>query len=151
MQMERIKVHHFRIVLEGKSYEVAVDNPEANPIRVTVDGETFDVQLETPGGAPVAQAVPASHGMVVQNPATPAHTSLSGHVIKAPMPGTINKVCVKPGDQVDYGQELCVLEAMKMNNAIRAPGAGQIAEVRVTLKQSVQHGDILIVFANQVN
>jgi biotin carboxyl carrier protein len=146
--MEKKKVKHFDIVLEGKSYQVAIENPNANPIRVTVDGEAFDVQVKALAGAPAVQALPASPGVAPQSSPAPAHVDMSGRIIKAPMPGTINKVSVKPGDHVSHGQELCVLEAMKMNNTIRAPGAGQIAEVHVTVKQSVQHGDILIVFAN---
>lgn len=129
----------FRIVLEGKTFQVTVDDPWANPVRVTVDGETYDVQLESLDSAPDAPAPPAARAAGSAAP--------SGHVVKAPIPGTIGKVSVKAGDRVEYGQELCVLEAMKMNNVIRAPGPGQIAEVRVTVKQSVQHGDVLIVFA----
>jgi biotin carboxyl carrier protein len=131
---------HFKITLKDKSYEITLDNPNADPIRVTVDGEPFDVQLEELDSPVPAQAQPEAALAL-------AKASLGGRVIKAPMPGTINKVSVKPGDQVEQGQELCVLEAMKMNNVIRSPGAGQIAEVRVAIKQSVQHGDVLIVFA----
>lgn len=125
----------FRLTLEGKTYQVTIDDPDANPMQVTVDGEVFQVQLEA---LPDASAAPI--------PATgPARPLGAERVVTAPMPGTINKISVAPGERVEQGQELCVLEAMKMNNVIRAPGPGRVAEVRVALKQSVQHGDVLMV------
>jgi biotin carboxyl carrier protein len=142
----------FRIALEDRSYEVVVENPDANPVRVTVDGEVFEIPLESLDGAPGAQtqsvaSLPiAARPMAVPFRAEPG--AVSGHIVRAPMPGTINKLSVKPGDQVEHGQELCVLEAMKMNNVIRATRPARVAEVRVSEKQSVQHGDVLIVFAD---
>jgi biotin carboxyl carrier protein len=66
--------------------------------------------------------------------------------VKAPMPGNITAVLVKPGDQVSAGQELCSLEAMKMNNAIRSPRDGIVATVVASPGQTVNHGDTLVTF-----
>jgi len=55
---------------------------------------------------------------------------------------------VSVGDQVVYGQELCVLEAMKMNNPIRASKPGVIQKVFVTVGQQVQHGAPLVTIGN---
>jgi biotin carboxyl carrier protein len=60
----------------------------------------------------------------------------------------IVEVAVKPGDQVRVGDTLCVLEAMKMKNAIRAPRAGQIATVFVQIGQAVKHHDSLVAFTD---
>ena len=135
----------FRITLEGKTFEIIVENPDANPARVTVDGETFEIPLESlDEAAPIApRAAPPEARRVEIKP-----EASSERVLKAPMPGTINKVSVKPGDRVEHGQELLVLEAMKMNNVIRATSPGRIEAVRVTERQSVQHGDVLIVFGD---
>ena len=54
---------------------------------------------------------------------------------------------VEQRDQVEVGQTICVLEAMKMKNVIRATRAGEIAAVKVTVGQHVQHGEVLIKFA----
>ena len=67
------------------------------------------------------------------------------------MPGTIVSVAVQPGDQVAVGQELCILDARKMNNRIRAPRSGTVAKIHVTAGQQVQHGDLLVTFANGSN
>jgi len=68
----------------------------------------------------------------------------SGEVI-VPMQGTIVKVLVAVGDKVEVGQTICLLEAMKMENAINAERAGVIKEVRATAGDSVGAGDIVAV------
>ena len=60
------------------------------------------------------------------------------------MPGVILEVHVKAGDVVERGQQIAVLEAMKMHNFIGAPRAGTIAEVCVTPGQAVGHGDAIV-------
>ena len=62
------------------------------------------------------------------------------------MPGTITAVGVRPGDEVQAGQILVKLEAMKMVNAIRSPHAGIVSEVRVQPGDSVGHGHVLVTF-----
>jgi biotin carboxyl carrier protein len=66
--------------------------------------------------------------------------------LNAPMPGVILEVNVKTGDVVERGHIVAILEAMKMNNAIKAPRAGTIAEVFVSAGQAVSHGEPLIRF-----
>lgn len=68
----------------------------------------------------------------------------NGHIVRAPIPGVINKIAVQVGDVVAIGQELCVVEAMKMNNVIRTTRAGTIKTIPVTTGQHVWHGDVLI-------
>jgi len=65
--------------------------------------------------------------------------------ILAPMPGTIFQVQVKPGDAVTEGQEILVLEAMKMENPIVATISGTITEVRVKVEDKVATKQVLIV------
>ena len=62
------------------------------------------------------------------------------------MPGTILEVNVKPGDTLARGQQVAILDAMKMHNVIGAPRAGTVAEVYVTAGQAVNHGDAIIKF-----
>ena len=65
--------------------------------------------------------------------------------VVAPMPGRIVKVLVKPGETVQARQGLVVVEAMKMENELRAPRAGTVAEVRVTDGASVEANAVLVV------
>ena len=62
------------------------------------------------------------------------------------MPGDIVQILVKPGDHVCIGQELCVLEAMKMKNILRSSRDGVVESIEVTLGQSVKFGDVLVRF-----
>ena len=63
----------------------------------------------------------------------------------APLPGRIVHVAVKPGDRVEKGDTLLVIEAMKMENEFKASAAGTVAEVRVQPGQAVNAGDVLLV------
>ncbi len=66
--------------------------------------------------------------------------------IKAPMPGLILDLKVKPGDVVKKGDVVLILEAMKMENSIKSPGDGIVKAVKITLKQSVEKNQVLIQF-----
>ncbi|HEX2581330.1 MAG TPA: acetyl/propionyl/methylcrotonyl-CoA carboxylase subunit alpha [Dongiaceae bacterium] len=65
----------------------------------------------------------------------------------APMPGMIKEILVEAGDQVKTGQDLCVIEAMKMENVLRAEFDGTVGQVKVAAGQSVAADDILLEFA----
>ena len=68
-----------------------------------------------------------------------------GQTLTAPLPGKITHVAVRPGDRVQTGDTLVVIEAMKMENEFKAAGPGTVAEVRVEAGQTVNAGDVLIV------
>jgi pyruvate carboxylase len=77
-----------------------------------------------------------------------AEGALPGHGqvrILAPMPGRVVRVLVAPGDQVDARQPVVVVEAMKMENELRAPRAGHVREIAVTPGTSVEAGRVLAV------
>jgi len=66
--------------------------------------------------------------------------------VKAPLPGVIIEIKVSEGDRVAYGQELCVLEAMKMKNTIRANREGRIKKIHAAISDQVQHSAVLMEF-----
>ncbi|MSY09081.1 MAG: biotin/lipoyl-binding protein, partial [Actinobacteria bacterium] len=67
--------------------------------------------------------------------------------VTAPMQGTIVKLMVEVGQEVEVGQAVCVLEAMKMENQILAEKAGKVTEIKVAAGQTVGSGDVIIVIA----
>ena len=69
---------------------------------------------------------------------------ITGKVVEAPMPGNIFKILVKPGDVVSKGQNVLVLEAMKMENNIMANKDGQVKAIHVTVGQTVVQDDKLV-------
>ena len=64
--------------------------------------------------------------------------------VKAPMPGMVLKILVTPGQQVNKGDALIILEAMKMENLLKAAAAGTVKAIKATEKTAVEKGAILI-------
>jgi biotin carboxyl carrier protein len=149
-------------------YEVEVGDVHARPIIATIAGERYEVWPEaTPAGAgtlppehtQAAKVVPFSRATessvdrtLSASASTPAAPPAGGRhnprYLRAPLPGVIIAVMAEPGQQIIAGQELCVLEAMKMQNTIRATRSGQIARVHVAVDQQVQHNDVLIEYVD---
>jgi acetyl-CoA/propionyl-CoA carboxylase biotin carboxyl carrier protein len=73
------------------------------------------------------------------------HEGTVHSVVTAQMQGTILRVLVEPGQEIQAGDVICILEAMKMENAIPAPREGVVSEVRISAGQVVQAGDTLVV------
>lgn len=115
--------------------------------KVNVNGNWYEIALELvdENDVKTATAAPA------QAPIAPAATTVSApagaEVIKAPMPGTILSVNFAEGASVKKGDNLVILEAMKMENEIKAPRDGKIASVNVTKGAAVQSGDVLVTLA----
>jgi len=66
--------------------------------------------------------------------------------LKAPMPGLVKKILVNEGDEVIMGQNLLLLEAMKMENVIKSPQTGKIKHISIAQHQTVDKGQLLIKF-----
>ncbi|MCS6939490.1 MAG: acetyl-CoA carboxylase biotin carboxyl carrier protein subunit, partial [Roseiflexus sp.] len=146
-----------RVVIEGTAYDVEIVDLNARPVVAIVDGERFEIWPESPPApavgsldgrqAPVGSApsaLPASPAPALAAPAPAPGAAESGTVL-APIPGVILAVRVKPGDRVTTGQEVCVLEAMKMQNSIRARNSGVVAAVYISDGQHVKHHQPLMV------
>jgi propionyl-CoA carboxylase alpha chain len=67
-------------------------------------------------------------------------------LLKSPMPGLIVSISVAPGQEVKVGQELCVLEAMKMENVLRAERDAVVGEVRIKPRDTVASDQVLLTF-----
>ncbi len=145
-----------RVRVEDQFFTVEVGDLHARPVLATVDGETFEVWPEAEVAVQPVAAAPAparsapapTVGAPRRSRRAPAGEALPAEkaalAVFAPLPGAIDAVTVQPGDEVAVGQGLCIIEAMKMKNVIRAPRAGRIAEVRVSAGQHVKHNDLLV-------
>lgn len=143
-----------RVKVDDRTFDVEIESLSARPIVATVDGEVFEIWPEEeralqPAPPPAAAPPPAP---AVAEPRRSRRTSgeeavapeRAGRAVFAPIPGVIQSVAVRPGDAVAAGQELCVLEAMKMKNIIRAPRPGTLTGVHVSAGQHVKHNDLLV-------
>jgi len=134
------------ITIEGKQYQVSIDDLNTRPILAEVDGKTYEVWPEeadapvasTPTAAPVA--APAASAAPAPAPAAGAQT------LTAPLPGVIISIEVREGETVKNGQELYVLEAMKMKNSILADRDGKIAAIHVSAGDQVRHNQPVMSF-----
>jgi biotin carboxyl carrier protein len=152
----------YQVKIQGKFFKVKIDNLHSQPIIASVDGELIEVWVEHHNG--ITQLASVEAVKIEGAPARPSPRLLPGvaeplkagtdglagnnKAIRAPIPGTIISVTAREGNEVAVGQELCVLEAMKMKNAIRSPRAGVIASVHVSPGQTVQHRDVLMEFVD---
>jgi biotin carboxyl carrier protein len=106
--------------------------PTAGDLDVHLDGRTIAVQIR-PAGA-FARQKKAGTGPAASGPQR----------IVAPMPGKVVRVLVRPGDEVKARQGLVVVEAMKMENELRAARDGRVRDVAVSEGQSVDAGAVLL-------
>ncbi|MHB8592926.1 MAG: acetyl-CoA carboxylase biotin carboxylase subunit [Acidimicrobiales bacterium] len=112
-------------------------------VTAEVDGRRYAVKLWVPETSGPAKGSGGRAG----RPAKPraAMKGVGSGTVTVPMQGTIVKVLVSPGDSVEVGQTMCVLEAMKMENTIATNKAGMVKEVKVVAGDSVGPGDVVAV------
>ena len=114
-----------------RSYEVAFSQGAEGALTIHVDGVFVEVSINRMRRAGATAASDAA--------------DVGPQRVTAPMPGKIVKLLVKPGDTVQARQGVVVVEAMKMENELRARAAGTVSEVRVTEGASVEAGAILVI------
>ena len=133
------------LTIEGKQYQVTLNDLTARPIIAEVDGQTYEVWPEEEQTAipAVKSSAPAPVAPATVAPAPAAAGSLT---LSAPLPGVIISVEVKEGQTVNSGQELYVLEAMKMKNSIKAARSGKIASIHVNPGDLVKHNQPILTF-----
>jgi acetyl-CoA/propionyl-CoA/long-chain acyl-CoA carboxylase, biotin carboxylase, biotin carboxyl carrier protein len=112
-------------------------------VTAEVDGRRYSVRLWVPDLGTVV--TPGRGGARPKRAATSATAGTGSGQVVVPMQGTIVKVLVSVGDVVEVGQTICLLEAMKMENAVAAEKDGVVKEVRVSAGDSVGAGDIVAV------
>ncbi len=115
-------------------------------LKVTVDGTAYEVEVEvaeenTPTLGPIVM------GGAGPTPAAPTSASVKAstkNAVVAPLAGSVAKVLVAEGDEIDEGSVLITLEAMKMETEITAPRSGKITAIHVEPGEAVQGGEALL-------
>ena len=151
-------MNKYQYKVKGVDYEVEIAEVEGNIAKVNVNGIPFEVELQKPINAakhpsmkptphpvkPEAPAAPAPAAQPAAAPAASRPAEGAGTPLKAPLPGTILEVKVQVGQQVNVGDTVLVLEAMKMQNNIEADVAGQVTSVVVKPGDTVMEGAVLL-------
>lgn len=139
----------YSVNIAGKTYSVDIEDINARPVVAVVEGVRVEVTPEN--GNPPVVSRPASTPKdppAASLPTTqaPAAGILSSKTMTAPLPGTVVEVFARHGDDIESGQVVLVIEAMKMKNSIRATHGGKVAQVLVNAGQTVAHKQALLVF-----
>lgn len=138
----------YKYTINGNKYEVAINGIEENVATVVVNGEEFKVEMEK-------EPEPVKKKVVVRpvvQPASPTPAAgetqkrvNAGNAVKAPLPGVIVEIKVAVGDEVNVGDTVVVLEAMKMANNLDTEKAGKVTAILVKEGESVMEDTPLVV------
>jgi biotin carboxyl carrier protein len=165
-------MRRYRVAIRGKDFVIDVEEFAADRFAVMVGNQSYEVTLagdEDLPGATITPGIAPTHGGAARQPSPPARIAVRAEgsaaatedtsgaaqrrpasggagTLNAPMPGVIVELSIGPGDTVERGQTIAILDAMKMQNNIKSPRAGTIAEVYVAVGQAVGHGDPIVRF-----
>ena len=143
----------YRVTVDGRIYDVEIDDPEARPVTARLSGVAYSVDVAPAREAapeepeePTAPTPPADP-LADASDATADQGAVAGpKAMTAPIPGVVTTVSVTAGQQVARGDELVTLDAMKMLNVIRSPWDGTVATVHVAQGSQVVQGEPLVTF-----
>ena len=127
----------YSLLIAGKSYEVfarRANRPDEPGYRyeILVAGQRFEIVVEDEREKALKGSIQSAHE--------------SGEAsVRAPMPGLVLGLPLEPGTEVERGQTVVILEAMKMENDLASPITGKVKEIRVSKGQTVNQGDVLVV------
>ncbi len=135
----------YKFNISGNVYEVHIKDIEDNVAKLEVNGTAYNVNIEeeiktskTPKLIRKPVEKKPGEGFIHKSP------SSGGYQVTAPLPGTILKINVKVGDSVTEGQNLVVMEAMKMENQILSQKSGVVSAIKVGTGDTVMQDDVLI-------
>jgi pyruvate carboxylase subunit B len=128
---EVLRDGYVSLIVDGRSVPVSVEPAGEGQMRVTIAGQRTTVQVNDERDLLVAE-----FGL--------GEDAAAGGVVRAPMPGLVLEVMVAEGDEVTADQGLLVLEAMKMENELKAPSGGVVGAIHVESGEAVDKEDLLI-------
>jgi biotin carboxyl carrier protein len=161
----------FDVIIEGKPHRLEVDRKgdawackldgkpihadaivsRPNIISLIIDGKSYEVKREQSGGEVHIWVQGARYSAEIRDPRSlrsrraGAETAAGPKKLTAPMPGKVVRLLVKEKEEVDQGQSLLVVEAMKMQNELKSPKKGVVQKFLVAEGAAVNPGDVLVI------
>jgi len=135
-ELTKVSEGSYHLLKDGVGYRVVVEqhDPESKVLVLRINGERLELRAKDK-----YESLLASLGMNKL-------TSTKAKDLKAPMPGLVVEIPVTVGQEVNAGDTLLVLEAMKMENVIKAEASGTVKEILVLSSDSVEKGQVLVSF-----
>lgn len=148
-----MKFKEYKYKINGTLYKVGIGDIDHGVAEVQVNGTPYKVEIEdnkvaaVKVAAPKAAAAPrtATGEKVIAKPSPKA--AGSGSPVKAPLPGVVLDILVQVGQEVKASDTVVNLEAMKMENSIKAGVDGKVASIAVSKGDSVLEGAVLLTIA----
>ena len=138
----------YKFTIRGHEYDVHLKDIEDNIAEVDVNGTIYEVQIH--GEIKTSKTPKLIRRPVEQKPGEGQirkSESSGKHKITAPLPGTILKINVAVGDIISEGQNVVVMEAMKMENQVKSAKGGEVTSIKVNVGESVLQDDVLLEIA----
>lgn len=135
----------YKFTIRGHEYDVQIKDIEDNIAEVDVNGTIYEVEIH--GEVKTSKTPKLIRRPVEQKPGEGQikKSEASGkYKITAPLPGTILKINVAIGDTVTEGQNVLVMEAMKMENQVQSARGGEVTAIKTSVGESVLQDDVLI-------
>ncbi|MCP4440027.1 MAG: biotin/lipoyl-binding protein [Aureispira sp.] len=132
-----VKEGYFHIVQNNKSYTASVleANHEDKTFKIRINQEVYSIELKD------------KFDLLVEKLGLTNMNAQKANDVKAPMPGLVLDVLVKEGDEVAKGDSVLILEAMKMENVIKAAGDGVVQKISVDKGAAVEKNQVLVEFS----
>lgn len=136
LDMEKVNASSYHILRDSKSYKIHLVRIDSNSKTATVivNNKLLKVSLRN------------KLDLLLNNMGLETGNESSNNTVNAPMPGLILDILVNVGDQVQKGETLLILEAMKMENVIKSPKDGIISSVKIKSGESVEKNQALVEF-----
>ena len=129
----------FTVTVGTSVHTVRIQDRNGQGMVVGIDGETVNISPSS--------VISAQDSAKERMEDTNIDDEGEEGAVRSPIPGVVTDILVRPGDEVEAGQPLCILLAMKMSNEICSSRKGTIRMVQVTVGQAVQQGQVLIDYA----
>ena len=136
LDINKSKEGSYHVIHNFKSYNIELVelDRENNSVKLNINGQNYTSKVNN------------EIDMLLKKLGMDKLTTKKVNELKAPMPGLVFKILVDVGQQVNEGENLIILEAMKMENNLKSPTTGKIVEIKVNEAEAVEKNQILIVF-----
>lgn len=132
--LEHVADGTYHLLLDGRSFTFTAERQADGVFRLSYRGRTLEARVRT------------ERDLLLERFGLEEGAEAGAEELRAPMPGLVVAVLVEPGQEVEAGAGLVVLEAMKMENELKAAAAGTVADVHVAPGSAVSKGDLLVSF-----